>query len=68
VNSILPYSVLRGANVIGTRDILRLAMTSKLKPVHYVSTLSALEGLRMGAIGYERTSAGSLDPPEKGYR
>ncbi|CAM2064435.1 Thioester reductase domain-containing protein [Sulfidibacter corallicola] len=42
VNFVLPYSALRAANVTGTVEILRLATTIRLKPVHYVSTLSAI--------------------------
>jgi thioester reductase-like protein len=34
-----PYQALRGANVLGTRDILRLAARLRRKPVHYVSTV-----------------------------
>ncbi|WP_194836893.1 non-ribosomal peptide synthetase [Nocardia sp. XZ_19_369] len=39
VNHIDPYARLRAANVEGTRDVLRLATTHRLKPVHFVSTL-----------------------------
>ncbi|WP_378739951.1 amino acid adenylation domain-containing protein [Nocardia brasiliensis] len=39
VNHIEPYPRLRAANVEGTRDVLRLATTRRLKPVHFVSTL-----------------------------
>lgn len=42
INLIYPYSVLKAANVLGTQEVLRLASQSKLKPVHYVSTLSVL--------------------------
>ncbi|MFD6161394.1 amino acid adenylation domain-containing protein [Nocardia sp. NPDC060256] len=39
VNHIDPYARLRTANVEGTREVLRLATTRRLKPVHFVSTL-----------------------------
>ncbi|WP_405162596.1 amino acid adenylation domain-containing protein [Nocardia sp. NBC_01499] len=39
VNHIDPYARLRTANVEGTRAVLRLATTRRLKPVHFVSTL-----------------------------
>ncbi|MFI6323036.1 amino acid adenylation domain-containing protein [Nonomuraea sp. NPDC050556] len=39
VSFALPYSTLRAANVGGTREVLRLATTGHVKPVHYVSTL-----------------------------
>ena len=40
VHHMLPYSKLKAANVGGTRKILRLACTGKLKSVHFVSTLN----------------------------
>ena len=44
VNLVLPYSALRAANVDGTREIVRLACTTRVKPVHYVSTVGILRG------------------------
>jgi fatty acid CoA ligase FadD9 len=40
VNHVLPYSQLFGPNVLGTADVIRLALTSKLKPLTYVSTVA----------------------------
>ncbi|KAL2911060.1 large subunit of alpha-aminoadipate reductase, partial [Polyrhizophydium stewartii] len=37
-----PYSEMRGPNVIGTRTGLQLATTHRLKPFHFVSTISTL--------------------------
>jgi thioester reductase-like protein len=34
-----PYQALRAANVGGTHEVLRLASTIKLKPVHFISTV-----------------------------
>jgi fatty acid CoA ligase FadD9 len=39
VNHVLPYNQLFAANVVGTAELIRLAITTKLKRVHYVSTL-----------------------------
>ncbi len=39
LNYIYPYKGLKAVNVDSTRDILRLAVTAKLKPVHYVSSI-----------------------------
>ncbi|HTX76061.1 MAG TPA: thioester reductase domain-containing protein, partial [Terracidiphilus sp.] len=39
VNWIYPYRRLHGANVHGTHEILRLATSRRLKPVHFVSTV-----------------------------
>ncbi|MDM9580254.1 non-ribosomal peptide synthetase [Nostoc sp. GT001] len=39
VNFVYPYSALKPANVLGTQEILRLASQTKIKPVHFVSTI-----------------------------
>lgn len=39
VNHLLPYSQLFGPNVVGTAELIRLAITSHLKPIDNVSTL-----------------------------
>ena len=38
VNGVLPYSELFGPNVVGTAELIRIALTTKLKPYSYVST------------------------------
>ncbi len=38
LNFFYPYGALRAANVLGTREVLRLAAQGTPKPVHYVST------------------------------
>ncbi|AXG83083.1 carboxylic acid reductase [Streptomyces paludis] len=40
VNHVLPYSQLFGPNVAGTAEVIRLALTARLKPVTYVSTVA----------------------------
>jgi fatty acid CoA ligase FadD9 len=39
VNHVLPYSQLFGPNVVGTTELIRIALTTKLKPYTYVSTV-----------------------------
>ncbi|WP_181723389.1 non-ribosomal peptide synthetase [Nocardia gipuzkoensis] len=41
VNHLDPYARLRQANVEGTRELLRLATTRRVKPFHLVSTMGA---------------------------
>lgn len=41
VNHVLPYSQLFGPNVVGTAELIRLAITHRLKPINYVSTVAA---------------------------
>ena len=38
VNAVLPYRELFGPNVMGTAELIRIALTTKLKPYTYVST------------------------------
>ncbi|MFD4669585.1 carboxylic acid reductase [Lentzea sp. NPDC058450] len=40
VNHVLPYSHLFDANVLGTAELIRLALTSRLKPITYVSSVA----------------------------
>ncbi|HLS75574.1 MAG TPA: carboxylic acid reductase [Nocardia sp.] len=40
VNHVLPYRQLFGPNVVGTAEILRLAMTERLQPVDFLSTVA----------------------------
>ncbi len=42
VNHVLPYSQLFGPNVAGTAELIRLALTSRIKPVTYLSTVAVL--------------------------
>jgi fatty acid CoA ligase FadD9 len=39
VNHVLPYNQLFSANVAGTAELIRLAITTRLKRVHHISTL-----------------------------
>jgi amino acid adenylation domain-containing protein/thioester reductase-like protein len=49
VDALLSYEQLEGANVGGTRELIRLAATTRLKQVQFVSTISADEsGARSG--------------------
>ncbi|WP_330178949.1 carboxylic acid reductase [Nocardia sp. NBC_01503] len=43
VNHVLPYGQLFGPNVVGTAEIIRLALTSRLKPVTYLSTVAVAD-------------------------
>lgn len=39
VNHVLPYDQLFGPNVMGTAELIRIALTTKQKPITYVSTI-----------------------------
>src|SRR6201999_243473 len=40
VNHVLPYDQLFGPNVVGTAELIRLAITTRIKPVTYLSTIA----------------------------
>ncbi|MEV6558540.1 carboxylic acid reductase [Nocardia sp. NPDC051756] len=43
VNHVLPYAQLFGPNVVGTAEIIRLALTARRKPVTYLSTVAVAD-------------------------
>ncbi|MBO0676635.1 carboxylic acid reductase [Mycolicibacterium sp. S2-37] len=48
VNHVLPYSQLFGPNALGTAELIRLALTTKIKPFTYVSTIGVGAGVAPG--------------------
>ncbi|ATB40791.1 non-ribosomal peptide synthetase [Cystobacter fuscus] len=58
VNFLYPYESLRAANVLGTREILRLATRTRVKTLHYVSTVSVLPLGREDPIREDEPLAG----------
>ncbi|WP_058042040.1 non-ribosomal peptide synthetase [Streptomyces roseifaciens] len=48
VNIVDSYARLKAANVLGTREVIRLAATERVKPLHYISSSAA-------AVGRDRT-------------
>ncbi|WP_142281730.1 thioester reductase domain-containing protein, partial [Mycobacterium kyorinense] len=48
VSGVLPYSELFGPNVVGTAELIRLALTTKLKPYTYVSTANVGDQIEPG--------------------
>ncbi|WP_344415000.1 carboxylic acid reductase [Amycolatopsis minnesotensis] len=52
VNHVLPYDQLFGPNVVGTAELVRLAITGRVKPFTYLSTV---------AVGSGQGSPSSLD-------
>ncbi|HNA50502.1 MAG TPA: thioester reductase domain-containing protein, partial [Mycobacterium sp.] len=50
VNGALPYSEHFGPNVVGTAELIRLAITTKLKAFTYVSTASVGDEIEEGAF------------------
>ena len=50
VNGVLPYSELFGPNVVGTAELIRLALTTKLKPYSYMSTANVGDQIEPSAF------------------
>jgi fatty acid CoA ligase FadD9 len=48
VNHVLPYSELFGPNALGTAELIRLALTTKIKPYTYVSTIGVGDQIEPG--------------------
>ncbi|MGK5544758.1 amino acid adenylation domain-containing protein, partial [Streptomyces sp. URMC 127] len=44
VNIVDAYARLRAANVLGTQEVIRLAATTRVKPLHYISSSAAAVG------------------------
>lgn len=54
VNFAYPYHALRAANVEGTREVIRLASTARVKPLHYISSIAVIAGF--GTAGTRHVS------------
>nr|WP_026197257.1 carboxylic acid reductase [Sciscionella marina] len=48
VNHLLPYSELFGPNTLGTAELIKLALTTKIKPYTYVSTIGVGDQIEAG--------------------
>ncbi|MEV0669950.1 carboxylic acid reductase [Mycobacterium sp. NPDC050441] len=48
VNHVLPYSELFGPNALGTAELIRIALTTKIKPYTYVSTIGVGDQIEPG--------------------
>ncbi len=55
VHGLLPYGILAEANVHGTGQLLKLALTRKMKYFHYISTVAAGSPHMRQSSGYTET-------------
>ncbi len=46
VNHAMSYEQHKPANVLGTQEVIRLASTSRLKPLQFISTVAVVEGIK----------------------
>lgn len=69
VNVVYPYSALAASNVVGTQEVLRLASQTKIKPLHFISTVdvfSSAHGAGIKTIG-EQDAVGPGKSLYSGY-
>src|ERR1700733_2616256 len=50
VNHVLPYSELFGPNALGTAELIKIALTTKIKPYTYVSTIGVGDQITPGTF------------------
>ncbi len=69
VNMMLPYSALRGSNVVAVESVLRFATTARAKTVHHVSTVEVLADTDPGdpQARQERRAAATPELLHEGY-
>jgi len=68
VSFVAPYERLAATNVLGTREVLRLATQGRLKPVHLVSTLGLyLTDRYLGTTVRESDAAPAAEGQTGGY-
>ncbi|UQA91544.1 carboxylic acid reductase [Streptomyces halobius] len=61
VNHVLPYNQVFGPNVVGTAELIRMAITSKIKPFTHLSTVGVVAQLDPSALD-EDTDIRVLSP------
>jgi phthiocerol/phenolphthiocerol synthesis type-I polyketide synthase E len=66
VHFTLPYESLKASNVAGTHEVLRLAVSERLKLLHFVSTTAVFPASNSGLIG-EDAVPGDINTLSTGY-
>jgi fatty acid CoA ligase FadD9 len=64
VNHVLPYSELFGPNVVGTAELIRIALTTRIKPYIYVSTIGIGDQIEPGKF-VEEADVRQMSPTRK---
>ncbi|WP_280347185.1 non-ribosomal peptide synthetase [Nocardia neocaledoniensis] len=67
VNHLESYATLRAANIAGTVEILRLAVDTRVKTLHYVSTVSAAVATAHTGVVTEDSRITVAEVPRNGY-
>lgn len=64
VNHLLPYRDLFGPNVVGTGELIRLAVTDRLEPFHFMSTMGVADQVDPASFT-EDTDVRSVSPQRR---
>jgi fatty acid CoA ligase FadD9 len=64
VNHVLPYSQLFGPNVVGTAELIHIALTTRIKPYIYVSTIGVGDQIEPGKF-VEEADVRQMSPTRK---
>jgi fatty acid CoA ligase FadD9 len=64
VNHVLPYRELFGPNVVGTAELIRIALSTRIKPFVYVSTIAVGDGVEPGKF-VEEADVRQMSPTRK---
>ena len=64
VNHVLPYSQLFGPNAVGTAELIRMALTSRIKPFTYLSTIGVGDQIEPGDVHRGRRHPGDQRDPQ----
>nr|WP_029112059.1 carboxylic acid reductase [Mycobacterium sp. URHB0044] len=67
VNHLLPYGQLFGPNVVGTAEVIRLAISERMKPVTYLSTVSVAMGVPDFVEDGDVREVSAVRPIDDGY-
>jgi fatty acid CoA ligase FadD9 len=67
VNHLLPYGQLFGPNVVGTAEVIRLAISERMKPVTYLSTVSVAMGVPDFLEDGDIREVSAVRPIDDGY-
>lgn len=67
VNHVLPYKQLFGPNVVGTAEVIRLALTERIKSVTYLSTVAVAMGVAEFVEDGDIRTVSARRPIDDGY-
>ncbi|KTC82806.1 thioester reductase domain-containing protein [Legionella brunensis] len=67
VNFVYPYENLRDANVLSLYELMKVASTNKIKPLHFVSTIGVFNSQFDGQLEINESMSLPEEAPTNGY-